>query len=194
MRRLMLTLLALVLAMSSSASRANDGTTVPLCPDPSAPDCVLSNWGQTGPDDGDGALASRRGDPMASGAGRQRMAVEVLPVATGPNGTSGGPASKAPLRTVISPINLFPKETAALISAIKRARFNPDGSIATGKERIATAAAAAGRKAGTRYTLTIYIKVPQQLKPEESGLGKRVEAINEVLLPAGGTAPGKSQS
>ncbi len=193
MNRLLLVLLIIVSsAPSFSASAASGGRTVTLCPKTSVPDCVSPNWGETGPDGVDGAMAPLRGDSIASAIGGGRLAIKLLPVAATPNRTQ--PAG-APLQTVVSPINLFPKETAALTSAIKQARFNPDGSIASGQERIASAAAAAARAAGKRYTLTLYIKVPQQLAPDESGLlGKKVQSINDVLLPAGGAATGKPES
>lgn len=191
MSRSLLAILVLASFLFSPASVANGGASTPLCPDRSAPDCVQSNWGQTGPDGVDTGLAPLKGDPTASTASSGRLAMKILPVAA----KTRPQASDSPLNTVLSPINLFPKETAALTSAIKQARFNADGSIASGQERIASAAAAAARAAGTRYTLTLYIKVPQKLAPDDGDLlGKKVQSINEVLSNSAGGATGKPRT
>ncbi len=174
-------LLIVVLMLMWSTSYAGTGDTVPLCPDAASPDCVVPNWGGIGEPDGtDGAIAPRTDASLntAPTIRSKPVAVQLMPAAE-PSAMSTG---DAPLKTVVSPQNLFPKETNALTTALKRARFKADGSIATGGAAISRAAADAARKAGKKYTLTLYVKVPQALKPEAGALlDKKVRAINDVL-------------
>lgn len=160
-------LLAIVLLSMSSITCAYADDSVPFCPDPSSPDCVVSNWGLIEPGIVDTARA-----PVAGPS----VAVKLMPVATS--------TSKAnpPVKALVSPTGLFVTETNALMSAIRKARFNADGTIARGEAQIAAAAAAVARKAGRKYALTLYIKVPQKFASDKSeSLNKRVGAVNSVL-------------
>ena len=113
-------------------------------------------------------------------APKQRPPVHMLPTAA--PATAMAPIGSSSLKAVVSPQGLFPKETAALLAALKRARFNEDGSIKSGEAAVRRAAAAAAQRAGNKYTLTLYIKVPQKLAPDRSvALGKKVDAVNAVL-------------
>lgn len=171
-----------VLMFMSFASYAGTGDPVPLCPEGSPPDCVVPNWGQIEPGATDGASLSTANPSLAAtpGSPKPRMAVQMMPTAA-PEAAMA-PSAAAPIKSVVSPQNLFPKETAALITALKRARFNADGTIKSGEAAIRRAAAAAAQRAGNKYTLRLYIKVPQSLKPEQGAqLGKKVDALNAVL-------------
>ncbi|MEO8935677.1 MAG: hypothetical protein ABI277_16500 [Burkholderiaceae bacterium] len=160
-------LLAIVLLSMWAITCACADDSVPLCPDPSSPDCVVSNWGLIEP----GIMAAAMA-PVAT----PPVAVKLMPVATS--------TSKAnpPLKALVSPTGLFVNETKALTSAIRKARFNADGTIASGEAQIAAAAADIARKAGKKYALTLYIKVPQKIASDKSeSLDKRVGAVNSVL-------------
>ena len=171
-------LFAVLMVMTSLAHAQGGGSTTTICAKGSPPDCVSPNWGHINPDETDAVLAPRSTSPIASDAtaARPQMAMQLLPVA------AHGPQLAAPVKTVVSPINLFPRETLALKTAIRRARFAPDGSVVSGEAAITAAAAAAARRAGDQYTLTLYIKVPEKLRDDESGLlDKKVRSINELL-------------
>ena len=157
------------------------GGTVPLCAAPQPPNCVQSNWGQVGPDgtDENAAAPSGSNGPQLSRAmpAPSRMSVELQPVAA-PAASSRRPALKA----VIDANALFVRETALLTSAILRARFDRDGAVVSGAERIAAAAAIAAEKAGNKYKLTLYIKAP--LKQSDDGrrmLTGRIQSLNAIL-------------
>lgn len=168
---------AWLLACLPFASIAQGGDAQPLCPD-GLPSCVVSNWGAIEPDgvdtQGVGAIAPHNVD-----ARRDRIAMAIKPVPV----ADGRPAADASsVKALVSPQALFPKETAALVSAIDRARFHRDGTVASGGDRIAAAAAAVARQAGNRYVLTLYIKVPQRLGPDATGaLNKKVASVNDLL-------------
>lgn len=172
----------LILLVLSSVSFAGTGDPVPLCPAGSPPDCVIPNWGQVQPDGVDSSISPTGGPSLAAvqDPHRLRMAVQMMPTAAPAEAMA--PNTAAPIKSVVSPQNLFPKETAALITALKRARFNADGTIKSGEAAIRRAAAAAARRAGNKYNLRLYIKVPQGLKPEQGAqLDKKVDALNVVL-------------
>ena len=175
-----------ILLLLSSVSYAGPGDPVPLCPVGSPSDCVTSNWGVIEPDGVDSSTASNTNQSMAVAptAGAPRIAVRRMPVAA-PAGVMTS-NTRSTVKEVVSPKGLFAKETDALTSALKRARFNGDGSIVSGEAAIARAAAEAQRKAGNMYFLTIYVKVPQTLSPDEGGLlDKKVRSVNEILVGPG---------
>jgi hypothetical protein len=149
---------------------------------PDLPDCVQPNWGMTEPDSTD-ALTTGNGR-LAAASGR--IAVKPMPVALKAAAT---PSVKA----VTAPTNYLPKETAALVAAIKRARFAKDGTIVTGQQQIAAAANAIASKAGKVYVLTLYVKTAAHVKPDTANaLAKRVEAVNGALLIPGETGKPRS--
>ena len=171
-----------VLMLMSFASSAGTGDPVPLCPQGSPPDCVVPNWGQVEPGATDDASTGNGSSNLAraSVAPKPQMPVQMMPTAA--TADAMAPSRVAAVKSVVSPQNLFPKETAALLAALKRARFNPDGSIKTGEAAIKRAAAAAAQRAGNKFTLRLYIKVPQTLAPEVGAqLDKKVDALNAVL-------------
>ena len=139
-------------------------------------------------------VVPQAGEPTGSALTSQgpSMRVGTLPVAiaAGP-----APGSSAAVKTVVSPLGLFPKETAALTAAIKRARFNADGSIASGESAISEAASAAARKANGKYVLTLYIKVSQGIKPDDgAALDTKVRSINALLMRTLGSTAGAPRS
>ena len=185
MNRLSIVML-LLLSSVSSVSYAGTGDQVPLCPVGAPADCVTSNWGQVEPDGIDGSIArpTKQSIAAAPTANLPRIAVQRMPVAA-PTGTMTS-NTRSTVKAVVSPKGLFAKETDALTSALKRARFNGDGSIVSGEAAIARAAAGAQRKAGNKYFLTIYVKVPQTLSPDEGGLlDKQVRSVNDILVGPG---------
>ena len=184
MKRLLLVCLLLLTPLAHA--QRDGGTTVPLCTMPSS-DCVVPNWGQVGPD-GDGSDASIAPPPgsasMARSTGIDRqVAVQMMPVQSSAKAMT--PPSASSVKTVVSPVGLFAAETAALTKALMNARFDRDGTIVRGEEAIRTAAAAAVAKAGRKYALTLYIKVPQKLKPEDGALlAKKIVSVNDVIAGA----------
>ncbi len=179
-------LVFVLLLLTSSASFAGNGDAVPLCPTGSPPDCVVPNWGQINPGVPDDASLAT-GNPSLAAAptsNAQRIAVQLMSVAAPASVMTSN--TRSTVKAVVSPKGLFAKETDALTSALKRARFNGDGSIVSGEAAIARAAAEAQRKAGNKYFLTIYVKVPQTLSPDEGGLlDKKVRSVNEIFVGPG---------
>lgn len=168
-------LVLVILLLLSSASFAGTGDPVLLCPEGSPPDCVVPNWGMVEPGVSDDASLAR-GTPASP---QPRMAVRMMPAAAP---AAMAPNAASPIKSVVSPQKLFPKETEALVAALKRARFGADGSIKSGEPAIQRAAAAVAKRAANKYALTLYIKVPQGLNPEQGTLlGKKVDALNGVL-------------
>ena len=184
-------LVLVILLLLSSTSFAGTGDAVPLCPDGSPPDCVVPNWGMVEPGVSDNANFVHGTPSLATmpASPQPQMTVRMMPAASP---TAMAPNAGSPIKSVVSPQGLFPKETAALVAALKRARFNADGSIKSGEPAIQRAAAAAAKLAVNKYALTLYIKVPQGLKPEQGALlGKKVDALNAVLSsPYGGGQTG----
>jgi hypothetical protein len=189
MRFVLHVLFALIMAGFALAmpidSRAQ-GVSIPFCT-PDAPDCVIANWGQTEPElTGDSNAMAAARSPLASA--NARISIRPMPVAmTADAMKKSTPAVKA----VTSPVNFAPKETAALVAAIKRARFAKDGTIVSGDKQIAAAAEAVTKKAGKGYTLTLYVKSPPTLKPDAAdALAKRVGVVNGILgNPVGSEKP-----
>jgi hypothetical protein len=179
MRYRLTTLLATVLVvfgLTGAVDSRADPTSVPLCTADS-PDCVIGNWGQTEPDGLDANAVTKGAASLTSAQGR--ISIRPMPVAA-----TADPMKKAApsVKAVTSPVNFAPKETAALIAAIKRARFTKDGAFVSGDKQIASAAEAAAKKAGKTYTLTLYVKAPPTLKPDAAqSLTERVKAVNGVL-------------
>ena len=155
---------------------------VPLCAPPQVPNCVQPNWGQVGPDGTDeiAAMPSGGDGPRLTRAmpAPTRLSVEMQPVAA----SSGSPHGQPTLKAVIDANAMFVRETAALTSAILRARFDRNGRVVEGGARIAAAAIEAAEKAGDRYKLTLYIKPP--LKHDDASrrmLGGRIQTLNAIL-------------
>ena len=179
-------LVFVLLLLTSSASFAGNGDAVPLCPTGSPPNCVVPNWGQINPGVSDDASLATGSPSLAAAptSNAQRIAVQRMPVAA-PAGVMTS-NTRSTVKAVVSPKGLFAKETDALTSALKRARFNQDGTILSGEAAIARTAKEAQRKAGNKYFLTIYVKVPQTLSPDEGGLlDKKVRSVNEILVGPG---------
>jgi hypothetical protein len=180
-------LAAIVMCLVAFAgpSRADDSQ--PLCA-PSLPGCVISNWGQVEPDSIDSAAVGTNARIASIPTGR--IAMQVQPTAASTRARASAAGSGPTVKTVVSPTNLFPRETQALVAAIQRARFHRDGSIAKGGDAIAAAAAELARKADAKYTLTLYVKTPKGIRPDESSvLFKKVDAVNAAI--GGSSAPGR---
>jgi hypothetical protein len=158
---------ALICGLSFSVAHAGTGVSVPIC-EPNSADCVISNWGHTEPE----IVTSS-------------ISIKPMPVAV-----TNAAAALPKINAVTSPVNFLPKETAALISAIKHARFAKDGSIVSGQEQIEAAADAIAKKAGKGYTLTLYVKQPAKLKPDVADAqAKRVVTIDGILAGKGADKP-----
>ncbi len=172
----MLCVFFLVITSSAYASGSGGGNSTTICTTGAPTNCVTTNWGHIVPDGTSDAMTPTTAPPAGTTLSHRRMAVQLMPVA------SSRADAAMPVTTVLSPVDLFPRETLALQNAVRRLRFDADGKIVSGESVFAAAATAAANKAGRQYTLTVYIKVPQHIQDKEStSLARKVQSINDVL-------------
>ncbi len=163
-------------AFLALATQVHAQETVPLCAAPLDPDCVDPRWGQVDPD----TLDSASGGAATAHAATVAAPASIRMLATSADAT-GSAHTHSSIKAVVDASKKFGQQTSALVTAIKRVRFDREGNVVKGADELAAAAAAA-RDAAKGYELTLYIKTPGKLKPNSSAdLTKKVRALNGTL-------------
>jgi hypothetical protein len=148
-------------------------TSTMLCSPPQTPDCVMPQWGSIHPDDPDpdGLVA-----PSTSVASRSTNRPALVRVAM----STASTASVAP-KIVVDDGKTFARETRSLIAALKAARFDAEGKLIAGADRIKTALDRLNA-VSRNHQLTVYLKTSRKLRAtDRTLLAAKVEALNALL-------------
>ena len=166
-----------LLALALGCGVATAQTSTMLCSPPQDPDCVAPQWGSIHPDDTDSLVGPS--SPTVASQGVDRPTLVRVALSTGKS------ASVAP-KIVIDDGKKFARETNSLVAALKAARFDYEGKLISGAERI-TAALERVNKVSTNHMLTLYLKASPKLSdPKRAVLERKVADLN-VLLERGTT-------
>lgn len=155
----------LVLLAACACGTAFAQTHTAVCPSPA--DCVRPQWGEIQPDGTDSLTAP---SPMASAMAARPALVRVRM-------DDGTKLSVAPKIVVDDGVS-YPRETKSLVVAILAARFDADGKLVSGAERIEKAVARVNAVA-RNHQLTLYLKAVKV--GDRALLGRKVEALNALL-------------
>ncbi len=133
-----------------------------------------------GPDEVDpSGAAEGRAVPLAAAKGG--ATVRLMPVHA--PGKSSGVA-----RLVIDDGREFARDTRALVRAIEAARFDRDGRLVEGADRIAQSNRRLVEATKGRYRLTLYVRAAKARQTDLKLLSVKVDSVNDVL-----EAPGTSR-
>jgi len=165
-------LVLFALALGCGVATAQTSTT--LCSPPQDPDCVVPQWGSIHPDDPDSGSLVGPSSPTAASRSVDRPALVRIALSTGKT------ASVAP-KIVIDDGKKYARETKSLVAALKAARFDAEGKLISGAERITTALERVN-KVSSNHMLTLYLKASTKLSDaDRSVLDRKVADLNVVL-------------
>lgn len=167
MKKALLPLMFVALTLGAGTTRAQQ--TTPLCTPPLPPDCVFPQWGATQPDDTVGVT----GGAMIAAAGSRH--VRLVRVKTEPM------PRNPPPKMLVDDGKRYASETGGLIAAIRRARFDKEGTLVSGGDAIRERTRVL-RAASPNHHLNLYVRgAAKQSDRDRRLLGRKVAQLNDLL-------------